>query len=169
MLTITSIVGNIFHDKLLRKKSKHFTGNYEKLIISRLETERSRLRRKTDKGTDIGLILKSGTKLQHGDILLSTPEKFIIVEQLPEKVISIRIKKKESKNLLKLCTMIGHIIGNRHRPIAIDEKGTISFPIQADSEVDVFRRLLHNTVDHMELIVEERIFQPEQGMDVHEH
>ncbi len=169
MLTITSIVGNIFHDKLLRKKSKHFTGNYEKLIISRLETERSRLRRKTDKGTDIGLILKSGTKLQHGDILLSTPEKFIIVEQLPEKVISIRIKKKEPKNLLKLCTMIGHIIGNRHRPIAIDEKGTISFPIQADSEVDVFRRLLHNTVDHMELIVEERIFQPEQGMDVHEH
>ncbi len=169
MLTVTSIVGNIFHDKSLRKKSKHFTGNYEKLIISRLETERSRLRRKTDKGTDIGLILKSGTKLQHGDILLSTKEKFIIVEQLPEKIISIRIKKKESKNLLKLCTMIGHIIGNRHRPIAIDEKGTISFPIQADSEVDVFRRLLHNTVDHMELIVEERIFQPEQGMDVHEH
>ena len=169
MLTVTSIVGNIFHDKLLRKKSKHFTGNYEKLIISRLETERSRLRRKTDKGTDIGLILKSGTKLQHGDILLSTPEKFIIVEQLPEKVISIRIKKKEPKNLLKLCIMIGHIIGNRHRPIAIDEKGTISFPIQADSEVDVFRRLLHNTVDHMELTVEERIFQSEQGMDVHEH
>jgi len=169
VLTVTSIVGNIFHDKLLRKKSKHFTGNYEKLIISRLETERSRLRRKTDKGTDIGLILKSGTKLQHGDILLSTPEKFIIVEQLPEKVISIRIKKKEPKNLLKLCIMIGHIIGNRHRPIAIDEKGTISFPMQADSEVDVFRRLLHNTVNHMELTVEERIFQPEQGMDVHEH
>ena len=169
MLTVTSIVGNIFHDKSLRKKSKHFAGNYEKLIISRLETERSRLRRKTDKGTDIGLILKSGTKLQHGDILLSTKEKFIIVEQLPEKVISIRIKKKEPKNLLKLCIMIGHIIGNRHRPIAIDEKGTISFPIQADSEVDVFRRLLHNTVDHMELTIEERIFQPEQGMNVHEH
>ena len=169
MLTVTSIVGNIFHDKSLRKKSKHFTGNYEKLIISRLETERGRLRRKTDKGTDIGLVLKSGTKLQHGDILLSTKEKFIIVEQLPEKVISIRIKKKEPKNLLKLCIMIGHIIGNRHRPIAIDEKGTISFPIQADSEVDVFRRLLHNTVDYMELTVEERIFQPEQGMDVHEH
>ncbi|MEX1997037.1 MAG: Urease accessory protein, partial [Nitrosopumilaceae archaeon] len=113
--------------------------------------------------------LKSGTKLQHGDILLSTPEKFIIVEQLPEKVISIRIKKKESKNLLKLCMMIGHIIGNRHRPIAIDEKGTISFPIQADSEIDVFRRLLHSIMDHIELTAEERIFQSEQGMDVHEH
>ncbi len=169
MLTVTSIGGNIFHDKSLRKKYKHFTGNYERLTISRLETERSRLRRKTDRGTDIGLILKSGTKLQHGDILLSTSKKFIIVEQLPEKVISIRIKKKEPKNLLKLCMMIGHIIGNRHRPIAIDEKGTISFPIQADSEIEVFRRLLHSVMDHIELTVEERIFQPEQGMDVHEH
>jgi len=169
VLTVTSIGGNIFHDKSLRKKYKHFTGNYERLTISRLETERSRLRRKTDRGTDIGLILKSGTKLQHGDILLSTSKKFIIVEQLPEKVISIRIKKKEPKNLLKLCMMIGHIIGNRHRPIAIDEKGTISFPIQADSEIEVFRRLLHSVMDHIELTVEERIFQPEQGMDVHEH
>ena len=169
MLTVTSIGGNIFHDKSLRKKYKHFTGNYERLTISRLETERSRLRRKTDRGTDIGLILKSGTKLQHGDILLSTSKKFIIVEQLPEKVISIRIKKKEPKNLLKLCMMIGHIIGNRHRPIAIDEKGTISFPIQADSEIEVFRRLLYSVMDHIELTVEERIFQPEQGMDVHEH
>jgi len=169
VLTVTSIGGNIFHDKSLRKKYKHFTGNYERLTISRLETERSRLRRKTDRGTDIGLILKSGTKLQHGDILLSTSKKFIIVEQLPEKVISIRIKKKEPKNLLKLCMMIGHIIGNRHRPIAIDEKGTISFPIQADSEIEVFRRLLYSVMDHIELTVEERIFQPEQGMDVHEH
>ena len=168
MITVTSIGGNIFHDKSLRKKYI-YSGNYERLTISRLEMERSRLRRKTNKGTDIGLILKSGTKLQHGDILLSTKEKFIIVEQLPEKVISIRIKKKESKNLLKLCMMIGHIIGNRHRPIAIDEKGTISFPIQADSEVDVFRRLLHSVIDHIELTVEERIFQSEQGMDVHEH
>ena len=65
--------------------------------------------------------------------------------------------------------MIGHIIGNRHRPIAIDEKGTISFPIQAESEIDVFRRLLHSVMDHIELTVEERIFQPEQGMDVHGH
>ena len=144
-------------------------GNYEKLTVSRLETERSRLRRKTDKGTDIGLILKSGTKLQHGDVLLSTSEKFIIVEQLPEKVISIKIKKKRPKNLTKLCIMIGHIIGNRHRPIAIDDKGIISFPIQADSEIDVFTRLLHNVIGHIELTVEERIFQPEQGMDVHEH
>lgn len=169
MHTITSVVGNIFQNKTLQSiyKQMKSVGNYERLQISRLEMERNRLRRKTDRGTDVGLVLKSETKLQHGDVLLSTPKKFIVVEQLPEKIISIRLKKK-SKNLTPLCVMIGHIIGNRHRPIAVD-KGVISFPIQADSEVDVFRKLLHAVIDHIELKVEERIFQPVRGMDVHEH
>ena len=170
MYTITSIVGNIFHDRTLQSRYKHMrsVGNYERLQISRLEMERGRLRRKTNRGTDVGLILKTGTKLQHGDVLLSTQEKLIVVEQLPEKIISIRLKKK-SKNLTQLCVIIGHIIGNRHRPIAVDDKGIISFPILADSEVDVFRKLLHTVIDHIELKVEERIFQPTEGMDVHEH
>ena len=170
MHTITSVIGNIFHDITLQSRSKKMksVGNYEGLQISRLETERGRLRRKTDKGTDLGLVLKAGTKLRHGDVLLSTQEKLIVVEQLPEKVITIRLKKK-SKNLTQLCVIIGHIIGNRHRPIAVDDNSIISFPILADSEVDVFRKLLHTVIDHIELKVEERIFQPTGGMDVHEH
>ena len=171
MLTVTSVVGNIFRDRTLQSRYKNMktTVNYERLQISRLETERARLRRKTDRGTDIGLILKPGTRLQHGDVLLSSPEKFIVVEQLPEKIISIRIKNKKSRNLVQLCAMIGHIIGNRHRPIAVDDKGTISFPIMADSEVDLFRKLLDSIIDHIDLKLEERIFQPEEGMHVHEH
>ena len=169
MHMITSVVGNIFRDMTLQSRYKKMksVGNYERLQISRLETERGRLRRKTDRGTDVGLVLKSGTKLQHGDVLLSTPKKLIVVEQLPEKIISIRLKK--SKNLTQLCVIIGHIIGNRHRPIAVDDKGIISFPILADSEVDVFRKLLHTVIDHIEMKIEERIFQPTEGMYVHEH
>ena len=170
MHMITSVVGNIFHDMTLQSRFKKMksVGNYERLQISRLETERGRLRRKTDRGTDVGLVLKSGIKLQHGDVLLSTQKKLIVVEQLPEKIISIRLEKK-SKNLTQLCVIIGHIIGNRHRPIAVDDNSIISFPILADSEVDVFRKLLHTVIDHIELKVEERIFQPTGGMDVHEH
>ena len=169
MHMITSVVGNIFRDMTLQSRYKKMksVGNYERLQISRLETERGRLRRKTDRGTDVGLVLNSGTKLHHGDVLLSTPKKLIVVEQLPEKIISIRLKK--SKNLTQLCVIIGHIIGNRHRPIAVDDKGIISFPILADSEVDVFRKLLHTVIDHIEMKIEERIFQPTEGMDVHEH
>lgn len=167
MLTITSIVGNIFHDKKLvdRLNRMESLGKCERFKISRQETERTKLRRKTDKGSDIGLVLYDDVRIKHGDVLLSNSKKFIVVEQLAEKVISIRIKKKTNFELL---VMIGHIIGNRHKPISI-EGNVISFPIQADSEIEVFRKLLPSVINDVNLIVTERIFQPLQGINIHEH
>ena len=166
MLTITSIAGNIFHDKDLMDKFRQMESQKrcERVKISRLELERGRIRKNTDLGTDIGLVLDS--RLYHGDVLLSDQEKFIMVEQLPEKVISIKIisLKDDPASLLTL----GHIIGNRHKSIAINSD-TLSFPIQADSEVEVFEKLLGDIVNNLEFVVEEQIFQPQRGMYVHEH
>ncbi len=167
MLTVTSVMGNIFDDKKLLAKfnQMEYQKSCERLRISRLEMERSRIRKKTDLGTDIGLILDSGTKLHHGDIIVSNLKKFIIIEQLPEKVISIKIRKLE--NSVELVTL-GHIIGNRHKPIVIQDD-VLSFPIQADSEVDVFKKLLSYIINNLEIKVEEQIFQPQHGMCMHEH
>lgn len=166
MLTITSVAGNIFHDKDLMNKFKQMESQKrcERVKISRLELERGRIRKKTDLGTDVGLVLDS--RLYHGDVLLSDQEKFIMVEQLPEKVISIKITslKDDTARLLTL----GHIIGNRHKPIAINND-TLSFPIQADSEVEGFEKMLGDIVNNLEFVVEEQIFQPQRGMYVHEH
>ncbi len=136
----------------------------ERVKILRLELERGRIRKNTDLGTDIGLVLDS--RLYHGDVVLSDQERFIMVEQLPEKVISIKITslKDDSIGLLTL----GHIIGNRHKPIAINNN-ILSFPIQADSEVEVFKKLLGDIVNNPELVIEEQIFQPQRGMYMHEH
>lgn len=167
MLTITSILGNIFEDKTMMNKfneaeSKKFC---EKLKISRHEMERNRIRKKTDADTDIGLVLDSGLGLHHGDVLLSDDTKFIIVEQLPEKTIVITLDSKIGATQL---IIIGHIIGNRHKPISIEEN-TISFPIQADSEVEVFEKLLGEMAEHIDIQVIEQIFQPQHGMYSHEH
>src|SRR5579863_9476191 len=139
MLTITSIMGNIFHDKELMDKFKQMESQKrcERIMISRLELERGRIRKTTDLGTDVGLVLDS--RLYHGDVILSDQEKFILVEQLPEKVICIKIKSLKD-NPVGLLTL-GHIVGNRHKPIVINND-VLSFPIQADSEVDVFKKLL---------------------------
>src|SRR5712692_2124168 len=120
MLTITSIIGNISDDKKLMTKFKQMESrkSCERLKISRLELERSRIRKKTDLGTDIGLVLDSGTRLHHGDVIVSNLKKFIIIEQLPEKVISIRIRQLK-KNPTRLV-ILGHIIGNRHKQIVIN-------------------------------------------------
>ena len=168
MLTIMSVIGNIFDDKKLMTKFKLMESKKrcERLKIPRLELERSRIRKKTDFGTDVGLVLDSGTRLYHGDVIVSNTNKFIMIEQLPEKVISIRIKKLK-KNPTGLI-MLGHIIGNRHKPIVIDND-ILYFPIQAYSEVDVFKKLLLDVVDNLEIKVGEQIFQPQHGMYMHEH
>ena len=157
MIIINSILGNIFKGENLEKK------NFEKLIISRIDLEKRILRKKTDLGTDIGINLDSGIKLQHGDIIGNNETK-IIVEQIPEKVISVKLK----ENNENIAILLGHIIGNRHRPIAIKNK-MILFPIQEDSELEIFQRLFKEIIDHIELKIEEEIFLPHTSADVHEH
>jgi len=168
MLTITSIIGNIFDDKKLMTKFKQMESRKrcQRLKISRLELERSRIRKKTDLGTDIGLILDSGTRLRHGDVIVSNLKKFILIEQLPEKVISIRIRQlKKNPNGL---VILGHIIGNRHKPIVINDD-ILYFPVQAYSEVEIFKKLLVGVINNVEIEVGEQIFQPQHGMYMHEH
>ena len=157
MININSILGNIFTESNLGKK------NFEKLKISRVDLEKRILRRKTNLGTDIGINLDSGIKLQNGDII-GNDEIKIIVEQIPEKVISVKLK----ENNQNVGIILGHIIGNRHRPISIENK-IILFPIQEDSELEIFQRLFKDIINHIELKIEEEIFLPHTSADVHEH
>ena len=157
MLNINSILGNIFKDTNLEYAS------FEKLMISRIDLEKRILRKKTNLGTDVGINLNSSTKLQHGDIIGNDKTK-IIVEQMPEKVISVKLKENDEK----IAILLGHIIGNRHRPIAIKDK-MILFPIQEDSELEIFQRLFKEIIGYIELKIEEEIFLPHTSADVHEH
>ena len=161
MLEVNSPIGNIFHGKEFEDlKDK----KCEKLMISRIELEKRILRRKTDQGTDVGLNLDSGIKLRHGDVIKNGDSK-ILIEQLPEKVLSVRLK---TKNVSEILILLGHIIGNRHRAISIQDDEVL-FPIQADSEKEVFTKLFESIIDHIEMKIEERIFLPHTGANVHEH
>ncbi len=54
--------------------------------------EKRILRRQTDKGTDVGITLDTGFHLHNGDVI-GNDETKILIEQIPEKVISIKLKK----------------------------------------------------------------------------
>ena len=170
MIAISSVIGNIFQDKELADRFEKLqkTMACEVLKFSRSELDKTRFRKQTDKGTDIGCILDSEDKLHNGDVLFSDSEKLIVIEQIPEKVISIKIKKIEAKSE-EILVKLGHIIGNRHRPIQIDNNGEIIFPILSDSELDTFKKLFSEILDYLELKIEKRVFEPKYGMDVHEH
>ena len=165
MLIVNTVLGNIYKDDQLAKKiedSKEL-GKFKRLLLSRIEMEKSRLRKKTDDGFDIGFVLEPGTKLQHGDVI-SESDETILIEQLPEKTLTVKFKQND-KNLFLL---VGHIIGNRHRPISIRNE-TISFPIHDDSEMELFERLFHEVIHEIDLSIDEQCFIPHTSMDVHEH
>ena len=161
MLEVNSTIGNIFDGKEFANLKK---GNFEILLISRMDLEKRILRKKTNLGTDVGLKLEPGIKLHHGDVI-KNGDKIIIIEQLPEKVISVKIK---NRNTIDVVVLLGHIIGNRHRPISI-HKEEILFPIQAESEKEVFIKLFQSIINHIEIRVDEQIFVSHSGANIHEH
>ena len=159
----------MFYDTEYAEKFKKLRGtaNCELIKVWRSELDKTRFRKNTDKGTDVGMVLNDISKLHNGDVLLSETERLIVIEQIPEKVISIKTKKTENPE--KILVTLGHIIGNRHRPIQIENDGKIIFPILSDSEIDVFKKLFSSVIDQIDIKIEERIFEPRNGMDVHEH
>ena len=165
MLIVNTVLGNIYKDDQLAKKIEYSKeqGKFRRLLLSRIEMEKSRLRKKTDDGFDIGFVLEPGTKLQHGDVISESDEN-ILIEQLPEKTLTVKFKQND-KNLFLL---VGHIIGNRHRPISIRNE-TISFPIHDNSEMELFERLFHEVIHEIDLSIDEQRFIPHTSMDVHEH
>jgi len=167
MLILNSISGNVHHNDQIKEEihQAEKQQKLERLFLSRTEMEKSRLRKHTSDGLEIGLSLDPGTIMRDGDVL-SNDSKFIMIHQLPEKVLRVKIIDHNDPTLL---VQVGHIIGNRHRPISVTDDGSIVFPIHNDDEIDLFKQLFHDIIDHLELQVSEEIFISNEGMNAHEH
>jgi len=168
MLLINSILGNAYLDSNLKEKIENATQNrtIKQLSLSRSDMEKSRLRTKTDDGTEIGLSLEPGTTLDHGDVL-EINSNLIITHQLPEKIISVKVSDDHHSSSIRV--QLGHIIGNRHRPLSITSDGSVLFPIHDENEVELFEKLFSEIIHNLSMTVEDKIFVPNQGMNVHEH
>lgn len=165
MLKVEKIIGNVFENPELAKEfeSNIQNENYKTVSILRYDLEKTRLKQKASDGTQIGISLDDGTKMTHGDVFYGNDVK-VLIQQIPEQTISVRFAGLEPK----LLVLIGHIIGNLHRPVSL-EGDSISFPIHDKGEIDLFRTLFRDFVDKIEITLEEKIFQPHKSMNVHEH
>ena len=171
MIHIYKIIGNIHSDSDLKNKYQEMikTGLVEKIEINRLESDRARIRKISDKGTDLALTLIPGYHINNGDVVMLTEEKMVIANRTPENVAMISLKGIMSEDqLFETAIKIGHTIGNMHRPIKI-VGGKIYFPIRSQSEVGLFQTLLSNLINNIVIKSENIIFEPEAGYDVHEH
>jgi urease accessory protein len=171
MIHIDKIIGNINSDSHLKDKYQDMLrrDHVERIEITRLESERSRIRKVSDKGTDLGLIMIPGSNINDGDVLLLTEEKMVIAKRISENVAIISLKGDISADqLFERVIKLGHTIGNMHRPIRV-ENGKIYFPIQSESEIELFRKLLFNLRDNLDIKSENIIFEPDPGYDIHGH
>jgi urease accessory protein len=126
------------------------------------------MRKRSDKGTDIAFTFGQGVHIRHGDVVVLTENKIVVVDIEPEDVAMIEVKENAKDEILNLGIRIGHTIGNLHRPIKLEEN-KIFFPIQADTEIDMLRNLLRPIADHVEIKKTSMVFEPEEEMKVHAH
>lgn len=171
MIHIHKIIGNIHSNSDLNDKYQEMikTGLVEKIEITRLESDRARIRKISDKGTDLALTLIPGSHINNGDVVMLSEEKMVIANRTPENVAMISLKGLMSQDqLFETAIKIGHTIGNMHRPIKV-VSDKIYFPIQSQSEVELFQTLLSNLINNIVIRSENIIFEPESGYDVHEH
>jgi urease accessory protein len=170
MLNINSVVGNIHKDHELGHKYRQMSEKQlETIRISRSEAQRVRMRKTSDKGTDVAIMLPQNTHIKHGDVLLLDNDKIIVVEIQPERVAVIAIENNiASHHLLEIAAKVGHTIGNLHRPIKI-ENNNIILPIQAESELELLKKILGSTTEQINITSTTMVFEAEVGADVHEH
>jgi urease accessory protein len=171
LIVVESIIGNINQDEKLMEKYEEMSIKKfcETIKVSRLESRRVRIRKSSDKGTDIALTLQHGTQIKNGDVIILKENKMVIVEIEPEKVIMIEISDNiHGDDAIEIPVKVGHTIGNLHRPIKL-ERGKIYFPMQADTELEMFKRLLSRINEHVDIKTTRMVFEPEEGIEVHEH
>ncbi|MEM4391782.1 MAG: hypothetical protein QXG67_03230, partial [Candidatus Nitrosotenuis sp.] len=99
-MQVNTITGNIYDDAEVGKKfalSKE-VGNYDVLELSRLDMAKSRMRKTTSKGIDVGIVLDSGTCLRHGDLLDAKIP--ILVSQIKERVLMVTPKSNLDSKIL---------------------------------------------------------------------
>ena len=171
MITINSTIGNIYHDNNLRKRYEEMSSQSlcEFIRINRMEAQRVRMRKNSNKGTDVALIMTPGSKLRHGDVLIVANDKMITIELEPENLAVIEVKDNiHEHDAVQVPVTIGHAIGNLHRPIKLEGR-KIYFPIQTDSEIEMFKKIFGRLLDHLEITQAKMVFEPEEETDVHEH
>ncbi len=171
MITITSVVGNMRSDKKLEVAYKKLEGEskVERILLSRMEAQRSRMRKVSDVGSDIAINIENGSTLKHGDILLANENKLIVVEYEQEDVLGFRIRDElPSDQKIAVAIKLGHMIGNLHKPICTKDNMTY-IPIQSESEVEIIKNNLASIIDYIDIRHTKMVFEPEEGMEHHTH
>lgn len=171
MITVRSILGNVRSEGKLRELFENFQieNKVERVLLSRMEAQRSRIRRTSDRGTDIAISLDNGFALKHGDVLLVEENRLILVEYEPEDVLGFKIiGNLPYEQKITVAIKLGHIIGNLHKPLST--KGEVIYvPLQSEAEAGVLKKNLAPVIQFLDIHHERMVFEPDEAINLHTH
>lgn len=171
MITVNQILGNINTDSNLRKKYEYMLKNdlCEKVVITRMEAEKLRMRKSTDKKTDVAFIFEHNPNLRNDDVIFMDDNKMIMLTLESESVAIITFKSyKDNEKIFPLSVKIGHSLGNLHRPIKVT-KNQVIFPLQAETELEMLKKMFSSYDKFLDIQSRNMIFEPDEGSNIHEH
>lgn len=162
MISISIVSGNVYADAAHSRL--HGSKGSVPLKLPRPELEECRPRRKTERGADVAIALPHGMTLGNGDVLDAKARGPTVVERLPERTIAAKPGRAAPPNCLVLT---GHVIGNRHRPVRI-ENGAIYFSAQAELELEA-KTIFTSLGEDLDIVMEETVSVPDAGGEAHDH
>ena len=133
MKRVDGIVGNVDDDPDLAAAvdDHEAAGTLETVELDDTDRKRSRLRVKTDSGTDLGVLVDQ-PELAAGDVLVLTDDRAVVVAFESREVFVIEFS--GSETAVATVVELGHRIGNQHWDVAVDG-GTIYVPVDADRAI----------------------------------
>lgn len=171
MLTVNHILGNININSELKKKYEDMVknNNCEKIVINRLESQKLRMRKNTDKKTDVIFLFEHTPHLRHGDVVFLDEKKMILLTLEPELVAKITFTSLvDGDDFFPLSIKIGHNLGNLHRPIKVT-KSQVIFPLQAETELEMIKKMFSSFNKFIDIKTDTMIFEPDEESNIHEH
>ena len=115
-------LGNIAEDSSLEQQIKiaRETNHYLEVALERNELVKGRILTKTTSGAEVGIIKSRDLILRSGDILETTTGNLLLIEIVAEKLMVLSFEQPLNNNYLITLVSLGHILGNHHYPIKID-------------------------------------------------
>ncbi|MGP2541971.1 urease accessory protein UreE [Yersinia sp. 2541 StPb PI] len=117
MILIEHILGNVKKDPVWQAKLKNAT--VDLLVLDQREAQKSRCRKSTMQGLDLGISLDRNVVLADGDVLTWDEESNVaVVVQIHLRDVMVidlsELKNRSADELIKTCFELGHALGNQH-------------------------------------------------------
>lgn len=125
MILIENIIGNAKHDPSWQEKTQGY--QYDVLALEQWEAQKSRCRKQSEQGLDIGIALDRRVRLTDGDVLLCDDDKkyLLTVRITLRELLVIHLESLAEATFeaaIKRVFELGHALGNQHWKSVI--KGT---------------------------------------------